>query len=499
MRLVPSLILATCLLPAASAADSWILRPEERWSFSWEERRLANLDGVSAPGFSRSALPVRPGVWGEVGAEAGWSSQAQSIQMPGGTPQRRGVQGLAWAEGWGAWGPLFVHLRPEALIGSGDATVPNPIARASWIGAESTRTLSAAEITPRATIGVTGLGHILAVSNEPFRWGEGIFGGVVMGQSWSGFPHVVLATRGPQTPAPAGSWLEPLALNYELVLGRLAEDKPIAGTGVLFSGLRAALRWEALTLSYCKAILSGGSRQTEMSWGDLAYAQFTPRNGNEQTVPGDANPNRISAIGIRLDWPTSVAWSIEYGLDDQSPHRDGSFNTPFTTGFATWYSAAWTMTADWLDITGDGDWRTALEWFRSENYFYDHGVAPWDDDGRPMAHPDGGNANSVRLLVQHVDEYQGRWTVLGTWRRLGWRNLEAGNFNTWRDLGVPGSSGMAPRPWDSVGMLLRWEQPLSEAWRVSATLGGTYDSNRNFDPQADGASAQAGVGVARSW
>jgi len=101
--------------------------------------------------------------------------------------------------------------------------------------------------------------------------------------------------------------------------------------------------------------------------------------------------------------------------------------------------------------------------------------------------------------VQHVDDDAGRWTALATWRRLGWRNAEAGNFNTWRDLGVPGSSGYAPMPWDNWGLLLRWEQPLGEAWRVSATLGGTYDRNRNFDRLADGVSGQAGLGVERSW
>ncbi len=54
-------------------------------------------------------------------------------------------------------------------------------------------------------------------------------------------------------------------------------------------------------------------------------------------------------------------------------------------------------------------------------------------------------------------------------------------------------------PWDNWGLLLRWEQPLGEAWRVSATLGGTYDRNRNFDRLADGVSGQAGLGVERSW
>ncbi len=311
-----TLLALGCSLPAA---DSWILRPEDPWSYGWEERHLANLDGVSMPGFSRTALPVSAGVWGEVGIGMTASAEGNPSQVPGGPPVRRGVSAHGWAEIWGAWGPLFIHLRPEAVAGGGTGSISNPLSREAWTGQAEELELDAVETAPRATLGITGFEHILALSNEPFRWGEGIFGGVMMGQAWRGFPHVVLASRGPLQPAPEGSWLEPLALGYEFVAGQLVDAKPETGDGVQFAGFRMAVRWEAVTLAWSKSMLFGGDQQPDYPLTDAAKTLIKWRSGNDGgNEPGEPDPNRFASLGLRVDWPERVAWSVEYGIDDQN-------------------------------------------------------------------------------------------------------------------------------------------------------------------------------------
>ena len=488
------LLLAICSSGTAAAADSWILRPEEPWSFTWEERRLANLDGVSMPGFSRSALPVQAGLWGEAGAGVRGSGQGRSAVVPGAAPLPSGVSGTAFAELWAAGGPFFLHLRPEAVIGGGD--LPDPIARNVWTGGPATVELDTVEVAPNGSVGITGLGHVLALSNEPFRWGEGIFGGVSMGQAWTGFPHIVLASRGPQTPAAEGTPLAPLALGYEFVYGQLSDAKPAAGDQVEFAGFRGSLRWEAVTVSWSKSMLFNGSAQPAMPWKDVLTGLSVWNNGNDGAGgPGEPNPNRFASAGLRVDWPRGVAWSLEYGIDDQN----GDVTGQSVNSSMRWTSATWTATVDWLDVTGDGDWRLATEWFRSESYVYDHSVYPWDDQGRPLAHVDGGNANSVRMLVQHVDSDEGRWTVIPGWRRQGWRNAYEGNNNSARkDPGVPGSSSYAVRAWDSWFLDLRHEAPIGEYWRWWAEAGAAWDLNRDFTTE-DGVSGSVGLGATRRW
>lgn len=505
MRLSPSLLLCclACTACAATTSDStatsWILRPEEAWSFNWEERRLANSDGVSMPGFGRTALPVTPGVWGEVGVGVDASSQGRADRVPGTAPLPKGLSSLAWAELWMAKGPVFLHLRPEVVVGGG--SIANPVARQAWTGTAAELDLDAAEVAPRATLGLTGCGQMLALSNEPFRWGEGIFGGVMLGQSWRGFPHVVLTNCGPQSPAPEGSWLEPLAVGYEAVVGQLTDSTTTAGDGVQFAGLRMALRWEAVTLSWSKSMLFGGSEQPDMGWGEVASNLLSPRSGNDgSTAPGEPNPNRWASVGVRIDWPPRVAWSIEYGIDDQNTRvEDQRINTTLTQE-ARWTSATWTATVDWLDLTGDDDWRVAAEWYRSESYTYDHGVYAWDDAGFPLAHADGGNADSVRLLCQHVDGDQGRWTGIAGWRRQGWRNAETDNPNTDRkDTGVPGSSSYATMVWDRWSLDGRYEVPLDDHWRWWSEAGAAWDMHRDFVHAENGLSGWVGLGAARSW
>lgn len=498
MHTAPTLLLLSIAV-ALPAADAWILRPEDPWSFGWEERRLANSDGFSMPGFSRTALPVAPGVWGEIGLGASAAVRGNASQVPGTEPVHQGLQAHGWAELWGAWGPLFVHLRPEAVAGSG--AISNPIARQAWTGTAEELELDAIETVPRMSLGVTAFHHVLALSNEPFRWGEGIFGGVAMGQAWQGFPHVVLASRGPLQPAPEGSFLQPLALGYEFVAGQLVDAKPEAGDGIEFLGFRSTLRWDALSFSWSKSMLFGGDLQPDYPYSDAAKTLLKWRSGNDGSAePGKANPNRFASFGIRLDWPRNVAWSIEYGIDDQNGEvQDQAIDMPLTQE-ARWTTATWTMTADWLDITGDGDWRLALEWFRSESYVYDHGLYSWDDSGFPLGHSDGGNANSLRLLGQHVDGDDGRWTVVAGWRRQGWRNAENGNPNEARkDPGVPGSGSYAERPWDRYSLDGRLEQPIDARWSWWVEGGAAWDINRDFVDGRNGLDGLIGAGIIRRW
>jgi hypothetical protein len=491
---------ASCLSSAAHAGEAWILRPEDPWSYGWEERLLASRDGSSLPGFSRTALPVAPGLWGEVGLGVRGASEGRGAVVPGAAPLPRGASAVAYADAWLAAGPLFLHLRPEAVLSPDDGgEVAQPITREAWTGRATETTVDAVETAPRATLGVTGLGHVLALSNEPFRWGEGIFGGVAMGQAWSGFPHVVLATRGPQGPDPEGP-LGRLAVGYEMVLGRV--DTAAGIEAATIAGFRSALRWEAVTLSWTRMLIDGGRGQPSLSNRTLARNLLFWRSGNDgpAATPDAPDPNRFAALGLRVDWPTALAWSVEYGIDDQNGKvADQAIDTTLTQE-ARWTSATWTATVDWLDVTGDGDWRVAAEWFRAESYVYGHARYPWDVDGRPLAHADGGNAHSARLLVQHLDGDDARWTVVGGWRRQGMRNAESGNPNTARkETGVPGSSTFARVPWDRISADLRYERPLDGGWRWWLEAGGAWDENRDFGDGQRGASGSMGLGFSRAW
>ena len=234
-----------------------------------------------------------------------------------------------------------------------------------------------------------------------------------------------------------------------------------------------------------------------------AVNALRPRTGNENTVLVDEpNPDRMQSLGLRVDLPASLALSIEYGIDDQNPRVEGSSlpNTTLTQE-ARWTTAAWTATIDWLDIAGDGRWRTCLEWFRSESYFYSNGAyGAWAYQGELLGHADGGNANSVRLLFQHHGDDDDRLTLIAGWRRLGWRNAASGNPNIDRkDPGIPGSSSFAWRAWDRLSLDLRYEEPLDAHWSYSLELGAGWDRNRGFSDGENGLDGLVGAGLRVDW
>ncbi|MCX8012938.1 MAG: hypothetical protein N3A02_01440 [Rectinema sp.] len=490
-------------LPAVGcAADSvsWTLRPEAPWSLSWEERRLANEDGVSFPGFSRQALPVQPGWWGEGTTAVRGNTRAEARSLPWLAPVPRAGSASAELDLWAAGGPIFAHVQGQGLVAHDDAPTANPDPRGIWTSQQPHVKTELVDTRLQGSIGLTGLGHVLALSNEPFRWGEGIFGGVVLGGGWQGFPHVVLATRGPQTPAPAGSWLEPLAVGYEIVLGRFDEALP-AGDAVKFAGFRIGVRWQAVTLSWTKALLFDGDQQPHLPYDDVACTLLRWRSGNDGTPQsGKPNPNRFASLGFRLDWPETVAWSIEYGIDDQNSHVPGQWLNTTLTQEARWTSAIWTVTVDWLDVADDGDWRVALEWYRAESYAYSHSLYPWRCGESPLAHPDGGNSQSLRLLMQAHGDDDDRWTIVASWRRHGMRNAESGNPNTARrDVGIPGSGTYAWRPWDRLSLDGRYEQDVSNHWRWWLEAAAAWHSNQDFVDNKQRAEGLLGLGISYRW
>lgn len=486
---LPALVLLAA--PLRAAEDAWIRRSPEPWSFAWEERLAAAGDGISMPGFGTWSLPVTAGIWGGAGVALRGASAARPTQLPGLPPLWRGIQVAAEAELWAASGAFYLHLHPHALLAADGTRQRTPASdpRSAWSGAAPEDTWPASLALPRGSAGVTALGHVLAVSTEPLRWGDGIFGGVVLGERWRGFPHLVLATATPVPVLPDLLGDEPPHLGHELVYGVLDGERSGVGRDVMFIGLRAALRWRNATVSYAKAAQFDGTDEPHLPIEHQAKLLWW-RNGNEGSGVQKPDPNRMTSVGLRLDWGGRLSTSTEYGIDDPDP--DDAIKM-------RWSSAAWTATIDWLDITGDGTWRAALEWFRSESYFYDHATyGAWDHRGVPLGHADGGNANSLRLLVQHLHDDGGQTALVAGWRRQGWRNAEDANPNSDR-LGSPGPANFAPRPYDRLSLDGRASWPLDGAWTLSVESGVAWEANRNFADDPGTWDANAGAGLRRDW
>ena len=450
-----SLLLLACSVGAAQV-DSWTMWQDPASRFGWNTRLAAGKDPSIFTGFSRHIMPARAGWWGDGRVIARVATLAQPYTQPGEGPAPESGAITVGVGVNGSSGAFFLRLDPEVVVGmnaKGQDTVPNPYLNDVWNGVAPDHVLSKAEVAPRGSVGVVGLGHALVASTEPFQWGEGIFGGIVVGRSWKGFPHLAVM---PEHSWDLGAPLEiPATLRYELVMGAIPGDRP-EGTvdQPLWYGIRAALRWGWTTISGTLGAMGGGKGQDAPSFNDL-----TNPDTNETTDTLDVN--RIISIGLAQWLGSRFVIGVEYGIDDWNPYyakgKVGDFGR--LNGFHP-LTAAWTTTLDWVDVTGSGDWRLALEWYRSEAYFYSHGkYGPYAVDGFPLAHADGGNANSVRFLVQTVTSGGSDVDVIGTWRSIGWRNQTDDNINP-----RLGRGQAAPAAWEHVGIDLRTRSPLPGDW-----------------------------------
>lgn len=468
------------VLSFTQEGTSDFLVQEDVVDYGWGSRRLSLEDLSASSGTSRSIQQVEEGWWGEAQLELGSGGLAAAYRRPGERPLESGSQVSAVGTLHAAWGPLFLSFRPEYLISlsdKGNQKVPDGDARQEWLSNDKEQGQHLARIQPvwRGTAGVAGLGHVLVFSNEDFQWGDGIFGGLLFARRWRGFPHVaVIPQRAWRLDEVIGI---PSHVSYEAVYGGLTADRVKGDNPTRVLAFRGALRFWDTTFSGNVSVQHGGPGQHTPGITKMFQFETGRENRDEET-------NRIISFGIRQSIGGQFALSIEYGLDDWNATYKSSGNLPDLgqLGYLNPQSAAWIITADWLAVAGDEDWRVAAEWFRSEGYYYAHGrFVAWSDHEAVISHPDGGNANSVRFMLQHLLEDGGRLDVLGTWRRLGWRNGHSPGNTSWSGRnGQPGTTTVAEREWDMIQIALRRSSPIRYGELVG-DIGIELHDNYRFD------------------
>lgn len=453
----------------AAQATAYTLHQDATATWSWDSRLAAGRDPLVFTGFSRRMQRVEAGWWGSARGMLTAASHGMPYRQPGEAPIPEGISLDAEVEVAGSYGPVFVRLDPEILVGlsaQGRETLPNPWLNDVWNGSQPAYQLTPVEPALRASVGVVGLKHALVVSSEPFQWGEGIFGGIVVGRSWKGFPHVALMPE--ESWDLAAPFDIPLTLRYEVVAGILAGERP-KGTPdhPAWLGSRVALRWGWTTLSGTLGCQAGGAGQSFPSFGDII-------NGNTTDFTGATNVNRVLSVGLSQWLGRRFVLAGEYGIDDWHPNfAPGAWGDLGKLNGFNPQTAAWTLTADWVDVTGSGDWRLALEWYRSEAYFYQHGTyGAYNNDNYPLAHADCGNGNSVRLLLQTITDEGTRLDIIAGWRRIGWRNIQDGNVQN-----RVGRNQAAARPWDTIGGDFRSTTPWGKWGDLLIDLGLSLDKN----------------------
>lgn len=490
--LVPSLALTLMAGPAVAAqAGSYTLHQDRTETWSWDSRLAAGRDPTVFTGFSRRIQRVEPGWWGTARGMASVASHGAPYRQPGEAPVPEGASLDAEIEIAGAYGPVFVRIDPEVVVGfsaQGRETLPNPWLNDVWTGAQPAYRLMPVEPALRASVGIVGLKHALVVSSEPFQWGEGIFGGIVVGRSWKGFPHVALM---PEESWELGAPFDiPMTLRYEVVAGLLVGQRPV-GTPEhpAWLGTRLAWRWGWTTLSGTIGCQAGGSGKSFPS-----LSQIFNSDTSDTTPTSDLN--RMLSVGLAQWLGARFLVGVEYGIDDWYPNfAPGAWGDLGKINGWHPLTAAWTATIDWVDVTGSGDWRIAVEWNRSEAYFYSHGTyGSYNNDNYALAHADAGNANAVRLLVQAVTDEGTRVDVIASWRRVGWRNREDGNLND-----RPGRNQSAARPWDTYGGEIRTATPVGRWGDLLVDLGLSLDKNYLNGSNLSRWNGLAGVGWQYGW
>ncbi|MFW5829952.1 MAG: hypothetical protein ACOCXA_06795 [Planctomycetota bacterium] len=483
MRVRLGLTLGLCSCLSAFESGGWILHNERLGDLGWSQRLVGLDDASIMGGYSRQVLPSTTGISQAKRLRLRWGSNGQPAPLPGDAPIYDGLQAIVDGDVAGSWGPFFVSARPQLVLGFDHSQdrVPYRDPREIWMGNEAHADLDTVEILPRLSLGLHGLGHVLAISDQPFRWGEGIFGGIVVGGAQAGFPHLAFA------PKRAWQLLEiahdPVLFRYEFALGLLDDRAGIDSPA--WGGTRLSLRWKDVTLS---ATVAGQAEHDDLEPGILSDREYF---------------NAIRSFGINYQLGKRAEIRVEYGQDDYHPKSTRSDDL-FTDELEEYApdTSAWTATVDILDLLGDQRWRLALEWYRSESYFYNHHhFDSWYTDGHPIGHPDGGNTNSLRLLLQHQYRDKRSIGLLAYWRRYGWRNAESNNPNDDRPTNGndPGEASFAERPWDQFGWYTWHDYQLREAGKLHIEAGALVEEDRMFQSTGKKLEWHLGAGYSRRW
>lgn len=427
-------VLAATAFCVLSAEDGLILSGSTTKFLAWESRLATQRDPSLQPGFSRLCLPVATGEWGGTDLRLRYSDRAAPAVLPGEVPATGGVQTMLEAEWNTVYPSVFIALHPQLVWNSADTA-----ALRSQAFAPPAQDQDAFQAMSRSIIGVHGLGQVLAISTEPVQWGEGIFGGLALGKAGEGFAHLMLTNeRGWMLAEPCD---EPVFLRYEFFGGVLADNDLAEGPRLV--GGRVGLRWGILGAAY---------------------------SATERIDPGIANNNhdlkQVASLSLGLTGTFELRG--EFGLGEA-----------FTvTGNER--RQDWLCTLDWIDVTGDQNWRIAAEWYRSpEEIGAGFGDGRWYQ-GQPLGHLDGPACQSLRALVQHFDlEDEWNLAVIGLWRR---RDDPAGH-----------------NAWDEAGASIRLDIPLSKPFVCGLEGGLSHHWNPDFVAKMQEWSISIGMWTGVRW
>ncbi len=464
------------MVAIASEDAAWLWR-DRAWNFDWDERQTAQDDNALFPGFGRHMRPVAPGWWGALEADVMGSGSARAAYAPGLAPTYDGGRGRIEADKHVAIPHAFLSLRPEVLFAlDGERQpVPNGDARQIWTGSDPDHRYAPVSAVIRGTLGVWGAGHVLAASNEPIQWGEGVFGGAVLGRMWRGFPHALIA--------PLEPWLigtSDIAVDYQLIGGVLDDARPTPDDPWI-AAYRVATRWRWVSLSFALAAQAGGGTGTD-------GAELLSPAADED--PQDADGNRMMSIGLRL-MPGTVALYGEYAVEDS-----GDADRPALHP----HGAAWLAGLDWLDVTGQQEWRLCLEWSRAESPVHYNPTWQWEYRNLSLGVPEGGNSAAARVLIQRRFAGDGAATLILGWEQRGWRNASDDNAVGTQPAGLqqPGGPLFAPTDWQTWSATLHLEFEAARASALLIDLAAFYDTGRGFVDGEDHGDGAAGIGW-RTW
>jgi hypothetical protein len=400
------------------AAEGTIVHQDEAWLLAWDQRldRLAASAGTV--GTSRTLQPVEAGWWGSAGVRSAASNFGRGSRMAGEGPVFPGA--ALWTQvelaGAGTW--WFARGRVEAAA-VGTARTPARDPRSIWTDDGENHDVWDKPLTlATGEIGVVGLGHVLTAGNRSFQWGPGIFGSVVFARHWQGFPHLALLPQAPLTLIALGD--HPVEASYEFIYGVLDGARPRGPSSPEIAGARASLAWRFLELGAQIGLQHGGTGQRRQGLNSLLDSDTAAESDRAAT-------NRLISVDVVLHGGNRIILSGEYGIDDWGNNKEAQDigdTGEELNGFLTRNAASWVLTLDWLDITGDGDHRLAVEWFRSMGYFYDHNTYPWTYHGQPIGHDDGANMQRIHLLYANDGDDGSRTILVGSYREAGWFDAE---------------------------------------------------------------------------